>query len=211
MAVSVPTSEPTSFVAGDTVSWTTTSSSFPAGSGYALAYALIGPAINPTATPTLLAQGANGVTIVGDGTTLKYTVTIPASTTATIAPGSYTLSRYFTIGGLRYTESDWTGANPLGGVASRPLYVNADPTQAVAATHASRTLAAIEAAIESIGSNRFASVSLDGVSYTRASLGDLYTQRSRYRAEVLREQEIARGGRGLPTITRVVPNFTRNR
>ncbi len=210
MAVYVPTSEPSSFVAGDTVSWTTSSSSFPAGSGYTLNYALIGPSSNPTATPTLLANGTNGVTITADGSTLKYTVTIPAATTAAFAAGSYTLSRWFVLAGARYTETDSFGA-PLGGTASRPLYVNADPTQAIAATHASRTLVAIEAAIESIGANKFASVSVDGVSYTRASMAELYAQRSRYRAEVLREQEIARGGRGLSTITRVVPYFTRNR
>jgi len=197
----VLTSEPAAIVAGDTITWTTSSPQFPSGSGYTLKYYLVGPVASPTAAPIQLADSVNGVTITQSGN--LYTVTVPAATTASWAAGSYAWSRTFTSGANRYTED--------GKASAGFMQVAPDPTVAPAATHATRTLAAIETALESLSAGQYISVSVDGISYTRSQLPELYMQRSRYKAEVYREQAIARGAKGLTSVVRMVPGFVRSR
>ena len=89
MAASIPTTEPASFYAGDTVTWGIYNSDYPA-STYGLTYCMVmtGKIITATAT-------ASGDT---------HVITISSTTSATYTAGTYDWISYFTKTGERWNR-----------------------------------------------------------------------------------------------------------
>lgn len=88
MASTIPSSEPATLVAGDTIAWTRELSDYPA-STWTLAYRLIN------------AANTIDITASADGDT--HSVAVSAAVSATYQPGVYTWQAYVTAGAARYT------------------------------------------------------------------------------------------------------------
>lgn len=120
---------------------------------------------------------STGVTATESGNT--YTFTLSAAFTASLAPGTYT---YF----IRYTETATNAvySEPRGQLTVLPnLAVNQTPSTAEA------QLALCNARIDALlaTGGELQSVSFNGQSFTRASIGSLFAIRDKLKAEVYRE------------------------
>lgn len=168
MAPVIPTGEPTTITAGSTVKWAVVSGTYPASEGWALSYAVNG------ASTLLWSAGY----VTDDGTT--YTVTLPASATATLVAGVHELTRI------------WTGSGSYAGEVYRealpPVTVVADPsTQGPGdrLAFAEQNLAYVEAAITArLKGDVPQEYQIGGRSVTKMSLADLRSMRRDLRAEV---------------------------
>jgi len=78
-----PLTEPTSIIAGDTLSWQISLSDYPATSGWTLKYKAV------------CAAGYFAITSTASGA--DHVVSVAKATTAAYIPGIYTLTRYVTI------------------------------------------------------------------------------------------------------------------
>jgi hypothetical protein len=91
MAQTIPTIEPASVVAGDSIAWRITLPDYPASAGWVLSYVLIN------------AAGKISITSAADGD--DHLVSIAAATSAAYASGDYTWQSAVTLGADRYTLS----------------------------------------------------------------------------------------------------------
>lgn len=166
MAAIIPTSEPTSLIAGATWQWTITSATYPLSEGWALSYTFPGP--------SAFTWSAGWAT--DDGATT--TITIPAATTAILTGGTYRPVRIWTGSGayngeVRYEE---VGA----------IVVQDNPTRQSGVLSASeRNLNAIVCALEArYRGDVPEEYTIGGRSVKKMSIEDLERQRTRYQAEV---------------------------
>lgn len=171
--------------AGDTVSFTVTLADYPA-SVWTLSYRL-----TPRAAGTAYTFSA---TASGD----DHLVEVAAATTATWAPGEYTVAAWVASGSERYTVESESGQ-----VTLKP-----NPSSLTAGTdtrsHAARVLAAIEAAIEGRADSSVDYLQINGRQVRHIPHDQLLVLRDRYRTEVKREQQAASGaGMGRQTFVRV--------
>lgn len=178
--------EPSEIIAGDSVSWSRTLSAYPADAGWA---------VNYRAAPMNGAGAVLSIDAAGSGT--LWSVNLAAASTALFAAGDYFFSGTASLGADRYT------------FLTTALRIRPDPTSAVVATHASRTLALIEAAIENRLPRALVETSIDGQLIARTPLPQLLTLRDRYRAMVLAEQTAARSALGLKTRRTIGIRFSR--
>lgn len=163
--------EPLKVIAGDTWTWSRSGGAYPAGDGWILTY-------------LLSAIGGEVKTITAAPSGSDFVVLVTAADTAVWAPGAYVWTARAMKGAEAFT------------VGTGRLQVMPNPaTAAYAGTHAERTLAAIERALEACFGDAVVEFDMDGlkVKKNRTELLDL---RDRYRAEVKRE----RGGSGLRRI-----------
>lgn len=183
MAAPIPTTEPTTLLAGDTASWLITLAHYPASDGWALVYTLI----NATAKITFT-SAASGDT---------HQVTVPAATTSAWAAGQYTWRCQAVKAAEAYT------------VASGTVQVQGSFSAATfdARSHARKTLDAVEAYLENPQNLTAAMYEIAGRRLQRLSVPDLLTLRDRYRAEAAQEEARARIARGLPNPGRVMVRF----
>lgn len=127
MTATVPTVEPTSVIAGDTVAWTKAIDDYPANDGWALSYSLLSSGKTPIS-----------VTSTADGTT--HSVSVAAAATALWVAATYTWTSFVTKGTARYS------------VASGLIEIKPNPATQTSAydprTHEEKCLAAIEAVLE---------------------------------------------------------------
>lgn len=167
MAPPIPTQEPTQFVAGDTVQWTRVVSSYSNADGWNLNYMLVGPgalAAQPTVTVV------NGL----------FTVTLPATATATSTAGTYRLIGWVDgVNAERHTVFDGF-VDVLPNVATT--------TFANLKTHAEKMLAAIQAALEGRATADIQSYQIDGTLITKLPFDQLMKYRGIYESMVWREQ-----------------------
>jgi hypothetical protein len=164
--------EPTEIVAGDLVTWKRTD----LGSDYPPAeYDLKYSAILEGATAAIS-------DIVATASGNDFLVTLDGATTAAYAAGRFHWTAFIerksdsekvTIGTGFWDVSTKTGADPR--------------------SHAKRMLDAIEALLENRASADVASYQINGRSLTKMTVDELMTWRSRYRAEVARQNRQARG------------------
>lgn len=89
MAQTIPTVEPASIVAGDTVTWQITLADYPAAAGWVLSYVLIN------------AAGKIGITASASGD--DHLISVSAATSAAYAAGDYTWQSSVALGSDRYT------------------------------------------------------------------------------------------------------------
>jgi len=182
MSAPTPTTEPATLPAGDTAKWQRTLASYPASAGWALTYTLVNAAQRYTATAT------------ADGD--AHLVTIPATTTATWAPGWYDWRAQVALAGEVFTVG-----------AGRLQVLPAFGVATDARSHAQKTLEAIEAYLENAANLAAAEYEIAGRRLKRHSLPELLALRDRYRMEVARDAAAQRAAAGLAPRGRIAVRF----
>lgn len=167
MALEIPEIEPDELRAGDTVQWTKDlSDNFPADDGWSLAYTLI----NQTGKQTISASASGK----------KFSITVPATTTANYVAGTYTLIGRVSKAGAVHTV--YTGT----------LVVLPDLAQATThdiRSHTKKVLDALEAALEGRATRTELSYSIAGRSISSMNHEQLLEARDRVKREY--ENELA--------------------
>jgi hypothetical protein len=179
----VPETEPSEIIAGDLVSWKRTDLGvdYPPAS-YDLKYSAI---LEGQTTPEA------DITATADGT--DFVISLDGATT-----GAYTAGRYHWTAFIeRQSDNERiTIDSGFWDVESK----SADPR-----THAVKMLAAIEALLENRSTADVSSYAINGRSLTKMSPDELMTWRSRYKAEVVRQN---RKARGLSANSRTLVDFS---
>ena len=182
--------EPTSFIAGDTVSWTKSLADFDAADSWALTYEFRG---NIRKTITADADGSN------------FLATITAAISATFTPGTYYVTAYATKAGERFTV--WQGRceikfNPAQGHGSYD-----------GRSHARKCLEAIEKTLEGNMAREEADYSINFGGTSRqlrlCTKPELIQARNYYLAEVRREEQAERIAQGRKSGNRILTRFER--
>lgn len=186
MSQTVPTTEPSRFRAGDTLTWRRALANYPA-STYALAYRLIN------------AAGSLDIAASADGD--EHRVSVPAETTAGWAPGTYTWQAFVTAGSERYTVG--TGQMViLPDLAAQTAGFDARSTAQKALDD---TRAAMATWIASNGHVQEYEIAGRHMKY--ASLADIEGRIRLLQKEVAREKAAERLAAGLSTGRRVLVRF----
>ncbi len=182
----IPTTEPSIIVAGDTVQWTKALTDYLATDGWTLSYSfrIPGSATAP-------------ITFDADPDGANYSIDQDTSTTADWPAGAYVWTSYVDDGTDRHT------------IGTGPVTIFAAPEDALGTTHASRTLAIIEAALESRLPRGLEMYTIDGQQVQKLTHEALSRLRDKYRAEVKAENDAARVAAGLPSKRVMFARFTR--
>ena len=178
------TSEPSQITAGDSLAWSLALSDYLPNAGWTLSYALTGPS-----TQRVDAAAS------ADGT--SFVVAVPTATTAAWAPGSYLFTAFVSRGDERLT------------LYSRALEVLPNPLVGSPTTHAQRSLALIQAALEGRIPRGLEETTIDGQMISRIPMTQLYDLKEKYQREVLAEQSAARSAAGVRRRQTVSVRFTR--
>jgi hypothetical protein len=173
---------PSSFRAGDTVSWTVAHPDYPASAGWSL---------NVTLAHPTLSKLTLGTTAVGDA----FLVSLTAATTAAYAPGQYAYLARVSKGADTYTLD-------AGSVTIEPDLAAA--TTYDGRTWAQRMLDAIQAALEGRASSLDLELEIQGRRIRHFTPAELITWHSHFQSEVAREQRTDRLRRGLGTSGKVL-------
>jgi hypothetical protein len=190
VAPAIPSREPETIVAGDTVKWTKSLTDFPAGTW--------------TLTYELLHAGGDLGTVTASASGTDHSITIAAATTAayntTAADRLVHWNAFATAAGERYH----VGAGSI----------NVKPNPAVVSTldsrsHAKIVLDAIEAVIENRATKDQMAYAIAGRSLSLTPLPDLLALRREYGAIVAAEERARRAALGLGHKGRCKTRFTR--
>ncbi len=182
----IPSSEPSLIVAGDTVQWTKTLTDYSA-VDWTLSYSFQIP--GSTSQPITFDADADGA---------NYSITVDSSDTADWPPANYVWTSYVTnISDERHTISQST------------VTISPDPAAAYGATHATRTLAIIEAALENRLPRGLEMYTIDGQQVQKLTHEALSRLRDKYKAEVKAENDAARVAAGLPSKRTMWASFRR--
>lgn len=163
MAITVGTTEPLTFTIGDTVSWSKVESDYPAPT-WNLVYGFTGP--------------SRFIVTTTDINTTDHLATLP---TTGISPGKYVWSVKATDGTSSITLAS-------GAMDARPDLFAADAELDAAEAQ----LALVQAAYNSLVTGANASVSVEGVSYTKRQLSELLAALLFARREVDRLRNVRR-------------------
>jgi len=176
MSIDIPTIEPITIQAGDTLTWTKSLADYPANDSWVLSYRLINE------------NNKHDITTSASGS--EHLVSVLASTTASYVLGKYTLLSWVTKGAERYSlPSKQVEILPNlaiwnGGFDSR--------------TTAKRVLDLLDAAMISHGSNAWVQeYEISGRKMKFKEPGEFLAYRSKIQTEVNREQNAARLKAGL--------------
>lgn len=184
MAADIPTIEPESFRAGDTVKWTKALADYLPDDGWVLKYTLnkIGQKTTITATDN------------GDGTHLA---SVSAATSAAYKAGVYKWQSYVEYNSERYT------------IATGTIEIKPDLTAAGLDTrsHVKKVLDAIEAVIENRATLDQESYTIGNRSLKRMSLEELLKFRDTYKMQYNSELQAERLAMGLGTKNKVMVRF----
>jgi hypothetical protein len=184
-------------VAGDTLDFTDVVADYPASDGWTLKYRLIPQFSTPTQAPVELTATTYNVT--------DYRVQAAPGLTATWAPGMYSWARWVEKTGARQTLDPLTPFLELVDDPSTTAQ-GYDPR-----SHARKVLAQIETALEgwATSGSHIAEYEIAGRRMKYADRADVIAMRSRYKAEVWREDAAAKMAQGLPNPRNVMVRFGR--
>lgn len=186
MAQTVPTREPSSVVAGDTVAWRKTLSDFPASAGWVLKYRLINLA------------GKIDITASADGD--DHLVSKAASDTVGWPAGAYTWQSRVELGVARYTIEQ-------GSITIKPDLAAQAAGYDTRST-AKQTLDLIDAALVSHGASAWTQeYEIAGRRMKFKSVGDFMALRDKLKAEVAREASAERLAAGLGGKSKIYVRF----
>lgn len=181
--IDIPTIEPATVNAGDTVRWRRALPDYPASAGWVLTYTLLNAAGRITITAS--AQGDD------------HLVSVPAGTTAGWAAGDYAWRAQVSKAGEVYTVGE-------GRMTIKPSFgVSALETRSLAR----QALDAVEAYLADPNNIAAAQYEIAGRQLRRYTLPELWAHRDRLRLEVLREEQAERLAVGLPDRRRVLVRF----
>ena len=179
----IPTSEPASLNAGDTLRWSRNLADYPASAGWVLSYTLI--------------NAVDKISITGSAAGDSHSILVPAATSAGYTPGSYDWRARVTRAGEVYTVGQ-------GRITIQPSFGAATLD---ARSPARRTLDAIEATLEGRASSAVLEYEIGNRRMKYIPNTELLQLRDRYRAEVVREDAAAAVAAGLPDRRRVYVRF----
>lgn len=182
-----PASEPTSFTAGDTLSWTRSLADYPASAGWVLAYRFI----NATAKFDISATASGS----------DHLVSVAASTTVGYAPGTYSWQAFVTKAAERYTVG--TGVCVVEPNLAAVSAVGYDDR-----TPARKALDALNAGLATFGSNAHVQgYNIEGREMRYRTFADFIAARDRLVQEVKREEDAQRAAAGLASKNRLRVKF----
>jgi len=188
--MSVATTEPLSFIAGDTVVWQKTFGDYPASAGWALSYALVKD------SALILIDGSK-VVASGD----DFVVTIPAADSVAYASGDYAWQSYVTKSGERYQVGH-------GIVEIKPDFAT-QSTGYDARTIIKQTLDALEAMLLKKASKDQMSLHVpNGRRVDRLPPEQLLMWRDKLKAEYEAEVQAERISQGLGSGRKIFTRFT---
>jgi hypothetical protein len=182
MAISIPNAEPGTIVAGDSVAWNKVISIYSGTLTYSLQ--LFGSTDLP-------------ITFAATGSGPNYSISLAPAVTATWKPGRYIWTSYIDDGTARHS------------VDGGEFVVLANPAAAFGSSHATRTLAIIEAAIEGRVPRGLETYTIDGQSLAKIPIAELIRLRSIYADWVRNEYAQDRINRGLPNPRNSFARFRR--
>lgn len=182
----IPTTEPLSFIAGDTVKWTKDLSDYKPEDGWTLTYALVQDGNQETITAT----------DNGDSTHLAA---ITAATSGAYGLGMYHWQAYVTKATERYTVDSGTLEVLTNFATQSAGYDNR--------SHVKKTLDALEATILGKASTDQLSVSINGRSISNMKPEDLIKWRDLYKSEYAREQKAEAIKNGTGVSSKIVTRF----
>lgn len=174
MSATIPSTEPSSFRAGDLLAWTKSLSDYPANDGWALAYTFI--------------NAASKITINASASGADFAVSVAAATTAGYTAGAYSWMARVTKSTEIYTVGQGT-IEILPNLAALTTYDGR--------SHAKVMLEAIEAAFEGKASTTQLEMEINGRRVRNFTPAELIQWRSFYKAEVAKEaraESLARTG-----------------
>lgn len=181
MAVTSVSSVPVQFSAGNTVNLTLAFADFSAATWtLALVFSRV---------------GYSPVTFAGSASGTSFTVTLTSTITAAMPAGTWNWTAYVTSGGERTTADSGT------------VQILPDLSQTRTRSTSRIQLDAINAAITSIVSGKFSTVSFNGQTFTRQNLDMLMRQRTDLAADVYKEEQAEKVALGATTNTRIPIQF----
>ncbi len=184
---SIPTAEPQTIQAGDTLAWRREdlSADYPASGGWTLAYRVVN------------ASGKFDITASADG--VNFAVLVAAATTAAYVAGPYAWAATVTKAAERYT----VGTGQLSVLANLSAATTADTRSS-----ARKALDAVNTALETYGAKAYVNDIQVGDRIQRFfSPGDFLGFRNRLMIEVAREEAAARLAAGLAPKNRLLVRF----
>ena len=174
MSASVPTSPPSQFSAGDSVTWKISSPEYSAADGYSLRYTLH--------------NGTNKISFASSADGSDHLVSLSSTDTAAYVAGQYTYKAHAIKTGERWAVDE--GIFTI--LPDFTAEVTVDPR-----TQKQRQLDEVNEAIDGIVTGRLASYSTTSGTFTKLNLNDLMRWRDVLQQQVNREQ-----GRGRATAIR---------
>lgn len=181
----IPTLEPTSIRAGDTLNWTKTLDDYPADDSWVLSYAFRG------------SPGTFDITAGSSGA--DHSVSVAAATTTSYDAGFYDVLGYVDKSSERYS------------VYEGRIEVLADLEAAGSSydgrTHVKKTLDAIESVLENRASKEILESTIEGVAIKRIPHEDLIAMRGKYLDWYRQEQAAEKLARGLGTGRNILTRF----
>lgn len=185
--MTTPTSEPTSFVVGDTLRFKLSLSDYKASDGWSVKY-------------SLRANGLAEIEFTSSADGDDHLINVPPATTATWLAGIYQFQAYVTNGSDRFTVR--TG--------NITLQSNHDSTSSDPRSHARIMLDSIETVLESGAFREESSITFpDGRSIQYSSKEELLKMRNYYLAEVRQEEQAADVANGKGNKRRILVRFGR--
>ena len=176
MAQTVPTSEPSSVVAGDTVAWTKSLADYSAADGWVLNYRLI--------------NAAGKIDIVATASGADHAVSVAAATSAAWAPGDYVWQGYVEKAAERYTVGS-------GAITIKPDLA-AEAAGFDTRSAARKALDLLDAALVTHGANAWTQeYEIAGRRMKFKSAGEFMAWRDKLKAEVAREEAADRIAAGM--------------
>lgn len=161
MTPPIPSTEPNSIFAGDTVKWTKTLSDYPSSDGWTLWYSFRGPSELPDQTAAASGSG--------------YLLTIPVSATTPLLAGTYNWTARVSKAGETHTVAR--------GVLTVTLVVGA-----IVQSHNEKMLAAINAALEGRVVADMQQYTIGGRMVTKIPFEKLMHYKGVYEARVARDR-----------------------
>ncbi len=183
MSLPIPTTEPITVNAGDTVQWQRTLAQYPAGTGWALSYVLI----NATHRISITASAS------GDA----HVINVPAATTAAWVPGTYTWRAQVSRGPDVFTVGE-------GRIVVRHNFAAATLE---ARSRTRQALDAVEAFLADPQNIVASKYTIAGRSLDRVPLTELWAHGDRLRLAVMREDQARGIASDLPDQRRVYVRF----
>jgi hypothetical protein len=172
----IPSVEPTSFAAGETVLWTKAVANYPSTDGWSLIYSIRGPANFPDVTASAQADGT-------------YSINIPVTTTTPL-----------TAGGYSWVSHAYKAGPPIERyrIANGVIVVLPDLTVTglTVLSHAAKMLPLIEALIEGRVPKDVQRYVIGNRQLDKIPIRELYLLRNFYRAEVARERRPTKANPG---------------
>ena len=174
--MSIPTTEPETFTAGDTVKWTKALADYTPDDGWTLSYSFVSG--SDSQAPTNVADN-------GDG---SFLVTISTTDSAEFSAGIYYWQAYVSKSGERYKVDE-------GRVDVKPDFAS-QSTGYDARSHVVKVLDALKATIENKASKDQLAYTIAGRSISRLSPGELIKWKNHYEMLYRQEQQAERLANG---------------